>query len=102
MFVDALNRANKLAVQPEFYHPLANSCVTNLIDHIDKGRPKAVPRGYRTLMPGLLDSYFYDLNLVATSAKTFKETKEMAKVNWLVERYGDLEYFSAGIRQNMY
>jgi len=102
MFVDALQRANKLAVQPEFYHPLANSCVTNLIAHINTGRPNAVPGGYRTLMPGLLDGYFYDLKLIATSATTFKETKEMAKVNWLVERYGDLEYFSAGIRQNMY
>jgi len=102
MFVDALQRANQLAAKPEFYHPLTNSCVTNLIVHINKGRPKAVPREYRTLMPGLLDNYMYDLKLVATSAKTFKEAKEMAKVNWLVERYGDLEYFSAGIRQNMY
>jgi len=102
MFVEALKRANKLAAQPEFYHPLTNSCVTNLIDHINKGRPNAVPSGYRTLVPGLLDNHMYDLNLLATSAKTFKEAKEMAKVNWLVERYGDLEYFSAGIRQNMY
>jgi len=102
MFVDALQRANRLAAKPEFYHPLTNSCVTNLIAHINKGRPKAVPREYRTLMPGLLDNYMYDLKLVSTSAKTFKEAKEMAKVNWLVERYGDLEYFSAGIRQNMY
>jgi len=102
MFVDALRRANTLAAQPEFYHPITNSCVTNLIDHINKGRPNAVPSGYRTLMPGLLDNHMYDLQLVATTAKTFKEAKEMAKVNWLVERYGDLEYFSAGIRQNMY
>jgi len=102
MFVDALQRANQLVAKPEFYHPLSNSCVTNLITHINKGRPQAIPREYRTLMPGLLDSYFYDLKLVSTTAKTFKETKEMAKVNWLVERYGDLEYFSAGIRQNMY
>jgi len=102
MFVDALQRANKLAAKPEFYHPITNSCVTNLIDHINKGRPKAVPREYRTLIPGLLDSYMFDLKLVTTSVPTFKEAKELAKVNWLVERYGDLEYFSAGIRQNMY
>ena len=102
MFMEALRRANKLATQPEFYHPLTNSCVTNLIEHINKGRPNAVPSGYRTLVPGLLDQHMYDLKLIATSAKTFKETKEMARVNWLVERYGDLEYFSAGIRQNMH
>ncbi|MDR0522566.1 MAG: DUF4105 domain-containing protein [Planctomycetaceae bacterium] len=101
MFVDALQRANKLAVKPEFYHPLANSCVTNLIAHINKGRPQSVPREYRTVIPGLLDNYLFDLKLMAVKTKTFKETKENAKVNWLVEKYGDLEYFSAGIRQNM-
>ncbi|MDR0870109.1 MAG: DUF4105 domain-containing protein [Planctomycetaceae bacterium] len=102
MFVDALQRANKLAQKPEFYHPLRNSCVTNLITHINKGRPKAVPKEYRTLLPGLMDSYVYDLKLVDTTAKDFRTAKENAKVNWLVEKYGDLEYFSAGIRQNMY
>ena len=102
MFVDALRRANQLAVQPEFYHPLTNSCVTNLLDHINKGRPGAVPTGFRTVVAGLLDQHMFDLNLVATSAPTFREAREMAKVNWLVERYGDLEYFSAGIRQNMH
>ncbi|MDR3197226.1 MAG: DUF4105 domain-containing protein [Planctomycetaceae bacterium] len=102
MFVDALQRTNKLAEKPEFYHPLTNSCVTNLITHINKGRPKAIPKEYRTLLPGLMDHYVYDLKLVDTAAKTFQEAKENAKVNWLVEKFGDLEYFSAGIRQNMY
>ncbi|MDR1269538.1 MAG: DUF4105 domain-containing protein, partial [Planctomycetaceae bacterium] len=102
MFVDALQRANKLAEKPEFYHPLTNSCVTNLIGHINKGRPKAIPKEYRTFLPGLMDHYVYDLKLIDTTAKTFQETKENAKVNWLVEKFGDLEYFSAGIRQNMY
>ncbi|MGL4594008.1 MAG: DUF4105 domain-containing protein, partial [Thermoguttaceae bacterium] len=61
MFVDALQRANQLAAKPEFYHPITNSCVTNLIYHINKGRPKAIPREYRTLLPGLIDQYVYDL-----------------------------------------
>jgi hypothetical protein len=102
MFVDALQRANKLAKKPEFYHPLTNSCVTNLIGHINKGKPHAIPKDYRTLLPGLMDHYVYDLKLIDTTAKTFQEAKENAKVNWLVEKFGDLEYFSAGIRQNMY
>jgi hypothetical protein len=102
MFVDAIQRANKLAKKPEFYHPLTNSCVTNLIAHINKGRAKAIPKEYRTLLPGLMDHYVYDLKLIDTTAKTFQETKENAKINWLVEKFGDLEYFSAGIRQNMY
>ncbi len=102
MFLEAIQRANALAAKPEFYHPLKNSCVTNLIAHVNKARPNAIPKEYRTLLPGLMDNYLYDLKLIDTTASTFKESKENAKVNWLVEKYGDLEYFSAGIRQNMY
>ena len=102
MFLDAAYRTNTLAKKPEYYNVLTNSCVTNLIAHINKGRPKAVPKEYRTLIPGLIDNYLYDLGLVETQAKNFKEAKETAKVNWLVEKYGDHEYFSAGIRQGIY
>jgi hypothetical protein len=103
IFVDALQRANQLAAQPEFYHPVTNNCVTNLLVHINRGRPNAVPRSYRSaILPGLLDNYMYDLGLIVTPASTFREAKEIAKINWLIERYGDLEYFSAGIRQKMH
>ncbi|MDR2642702.1 MAG: DUF4105 domain-containing protein [Planctomycetaceae bacterium] len=102
MFVDALQRANKLAQKPEFYHPIRNSCVTNLIDHINKGRAKAIPANYRTLLPGLIGKYIFDLKLVDTNETDFKIVKENAKINWLVERFGDLEYFSAGIRNKTY
>ncbi|MDR3181878.1 MAG: DUF4105 domain-containing protein [Planctomycetaceae bacterium] len=101
MFIDAVNRANQLAQQPEFYHPLSNSCVTNLLTHINKARPNAVPKDFKTLAPGLLDRYMYDLKLMELAEPTFSATKEQAKVNRFVEKFGDLEYFSAGIRQNM-
>ncbi|GHT09745.1 hypothetical protein FACS1894170_00840 [Planctomycetales bacterium] len=101
MFLDALNRANQLAGKPEFYHPLTNSCVTNLLTHINKARPHAVPMDFKTVVPGLLDRYMYDLKLVDFAAPSFKDTREQAKVNRYVEKFGDLEYFSAGIRQNM-
>ncbi|MDR2344886.1 MAG: DUF4105 domain-containing protein [Planctomycetaceae bacterium] len=102
MFVDALRRANKLAEKPEFYHPIRNSCVTNLVDHINKGRPKAIPANYKTLLPGMIGKYVFDLKLVDTAETDFKVVKENAKINWLVERFGDLEYFSAGIRNKTY
>ncbi|MDR1925957.1 MAG: DUF4105 domain-containing protein [Planctomycetaceae bacterium] len=102
MFVDALQRANKLAAKPEFYHPVRNSCVTNLVDHINKGRPKAIPANHRTLFSGMLGKYVFDLKLVDTQETDFKVVNENAKINWLVERFGDLEYFSAGIRNKTY
>ncbi|MDR1478376.1 MAG: DUF4105 domain-containing protein [Planctomycetaceae bacterium] len=102
MFVDALQRANKIAQKPEFYHPIRNSCVTNLMNHINKGRPKAIPSSYRTLLPGMIGKYVFDLKLVDTNETDFSVVKENAKINWLVERFGDLEYFSAGIRNKTY
>ncbi|MDR1053705.1 MAG: DUF4105 domain-containing protein [Planctomycetaceae bacterium] len=102
MFVDALQRANKLAQKPEFYHPIRNSCVTNLVDHINKGRPKAIPTSYRTVLSGMIGKYAFDLKLVDTNETEFNVVKENAKINWLVERFGDLEYFSAGIRNKTY
>ncbi len=102
MFVDIMNRANKLSTQPEFYHTVKNNCTSNIIDHINKSKPNAVPSEYRTLFPGYLDHLLYDVKLVVTEASTFKEARNLAKINSLARQYGDTEYFSAGIRQNLY
>lgn len=102
VFVDVLNRVNKLAKEPEFYHTITNNCTTNIINHINKARPKAIPWEYRSLFPGLLDSLLYDLQLVETKADTFQEARSAAKINPFAELYGDSEYFSAGIRQALY
>lgn len=102
IFVDILNRANKLAVSPEFYKTVRNNCTTNIIDHINRVKPGAIPYEYRVLFPGLIDSFLFDIGLLENSKDTFKETKQAAKINSLAERYGNTEYFSAGIRQNIY
>ena len=101
MFLDMMNRANKLATQPEFYHTVRNNCASNVIAHINKARPNAVPREYRALFPGYLDHLLYDVDMIVTESKTFKEARGLAKINTLAREYGDTEYFSAGIRQNM-
>lgn len=102
IFVDVLNRANKLAQKPEFYKTVRNNCTTNVIDHINKARPGAIPYEYRVLFPGLIGSFLYDVNLIDKSSETFAETKQASKINSLAERYGNTEYFSAGIRQRLY
>ena len=102
MLLDILNRANKLSTQPEFYHSVRNNCTTNIIEHINKAKPNAVPREYRALFPGYLDHLLYDVDMVTTESSTFKEAKNLAKINSLAEQYGNTEYFSAGIRQNLF
>jgi len=102
LFLDIMNRANKLSTQPEFYHTVKNNCTSNIIAHVNNVRPNAIPREYRAILPGYLDHLLYDVNLIATDAPTFKEARSLAKINSLAEQYRNTEYFSAGIRQNLY
>ena len=102
MFLDIMNRTNTLSTQPEFYHTVKNNCTTNIIEHVNKVKPNAIPREYRTLFPGYLDQLLYDVNLLVTDVPTFQEARSLAKINFLAGQYGDTEYFSAGIRQNLY
>ena len=102
IFVDIMSRANKLSTQPEFYHTLKNNCTSNIIDHINRAKPNAIPKEYRTLFPGYLDHLLYDVKLISNDAPTFKEARSNAKINMLAQQYGNTEYFSAGIRQYLY
>ena len=102
MFLDIMNRANKLSTQPEFYHSIRNNCTTNIIAHINQAKPNAVPREYRALFSGYLDHLLYDVELITKEPSTFKEARSLAKINSLAQQYGNSEFFSAGIRQNLY
>ncbi|MGL4942331.1 MAG: DUF4105 domain-containing protein [Thermoguttaceae bacterium] len=102
VFESAAVRANTLAEKPEFYHGITNNCATNLFAHINYARAGAIPRDYRSRFPGVIDKLLFERKMIVTNAATFKEARENAKINWLAEQYGDIDYFSAGIRQNLF
>jgi len=97
LFLDMMARANKLAREPEFYDTLSNNCTTNIFEHVNRLHPGRVPYNYAILFPGLADRYVYDLGLIDTQL-SFEETKRLAKVNDLAERYYDSPAFSEQIR----
>jgi len=98
LFLDVLNRANKLAEEPEFYDTLANNCTTNIVSHINKLSPDRVPLDYRALLPGYSDELAYELGLLDTDL-SFEQTKLRARVNRLAYIHRDSEDFSRLIRQ---
>ena len=102
VFEGVLARANKLADKPEFYHAVTNNCATNLIAHINAARPGTIPRDFRARLPGRIDKLLFDRGLLQNATADFKTTRENARINWLAEKFGDIEYFSAGIRQHLY
>lgn len=97
LFIDVLNRVNKLAIDPEFYNTLRNNCTTNLVDHVNTIKPKRVAFGWRVLLPGFSDEYAYDLGLLDNRVP-FEDLKTIAHINDLAEMYYDDPSFSQKIR----
>ena len=64
LFVDVMQRVNKLYVDPEFYNSVRNNCTTNLVDHVNNLRPNRVAFGWRVLLPGFSAEYAYDIGLL--------------------------------------
>ena len=92
-----MERANKLAREPEFYDTFANNCTTNIFEHVNQLVPGRVPYNYAVLLPGLADRYVFDLGLIDTR-RSFEDTKRMARVNDVAELYYDSHEFSRRIR----
>jgi len=98
LLVDMLARVNKLAREPEFYNTITNNCTTNLVDHVNKLRPGAIPLDWRVIFPGHSDRLLFDLGLLVTQ-NSFEATRLRAKVNHRVALYKDSPDFSRLIRQ---
>ncbi len=64
LLVDMLQRANELQRVPENYDTINNNCTTNLVKHINKLRPGAIPNDLRVILPGHSDKFAYELGLL--------------------------------------
>ena len=92
-----LQRANKLAVQPEFYNTLTNTCTSNIVEHIDVIAPGRIPWSYKTYLPAYSDDLSFDLGLIDTSVPR-NQYRAAHQINALVLRYADSADFSKAIR----
>ena len=98
LFLDVVDRVNKLARQPEFYNTLTNNCTTNIVRHVNNLAPNKVPLDYRVLLPGYSDRLAYDLGLLDTPL-SYEEAREQARVTRLAYLYRDSPSFSQEIRR---
>ncbi len=65
LFKDILQRAEKLQVEPEFYHTIANNCASNMLYHLNKLAPSPVSKwDKRVIFSGLVDRIAYSLDVV--------------------------------------
>ncbi|MBI2826569.1 MAG: DUF4105 domain-containing protein [Planctomycetia bacterium] len=98
LFVDVMQRVNKLHDQPEYYNTLTNNCTTNLARHINDISPNRIRYDYRVLLPGYSDRLAYELGLIDT-ALPFAQAREQARVNKVAYVYRDSPAFSQSIRR---
>jgi Domain of unknown function (DUF4105) len=97
LFVSMLERANKLAVKPEFYNTLTNSCTTNLAMHINAITPGHIPYSYKVLMPAYSDELAWELGLIDNTIP-LDELRAKYLINEKALAYADDPFFSQRIR----
>ncbi len=95
-----LDRINKLADHPEWYHLLSNSCTVNIIRY-----SRAIGGPHRRfevkhLLNGWIDQYMYHLGIVDTSLG-FDELRARSHINDVARAVGDADDFSLQIRKSL-
>jgi hypothetical protein len=89
VFLDMIERANTLAIQPEFYNTLTNTCTTNIVRHVNAITPRRIPFSFKVLLPAYSDSLARDLGLVESGQR----------IDPIAQRAGIGADFSKVIRQ---
>jgi hypothetical protein len=103
MFVSMLERANKLATEPEFYNTLVNTCTTSIVGHVNEIAPKKVPWSFKVLMPAYSDELAYEIGLLDVETPdgrrlTLEEMRQKYLINERAEKFKDDPAFSMKIR----
>ena len=99
LFLVYLDRINKLADHPEFYHLLSNSCTINIVRYANSaGRTGSFD--YRHLLNGFIDRYIYSAGLVDNTLP-FDELRRLSRINGAAEAAGDVPDFSQRIRASL-
>lgn len=97
LFVSMLTRANKLAVEPEFYNTLTNTCTTNIVAQVNEIVPDRVPFSYKVLMPGYSDGLAQKIGLIDNSIP-LEQLRAKYLINDRAEKYASDPLFSQRIR----
>lgn len=97
LFVSMLERANKLATEPEFYNTLTSTCTTNLVAHVNDIVPGRVPFSYKVLMPAYSDELARAIGLIDDSL-SIEDLRAKYRINDRAELYADDPLFSEKIR----
>jgi hypothetical protein len=100
LFLDMIERTNKLKDQPEFYNTLTNTCTTNIVSHVNKLRNEDIfLLNPKILFPEYSDALAFKLGLIDTDL-SFEQARRKYLINEKALKYADSPDFSRKIRNN--
>lgn len=99
VFVEMLERANKLADEPEFYNTLTNNCTSNIVRHVNTISPR-IPFSYKIILPAYSDELAYDVGLIPTD-RPFEAVQAAHRIDGIAQRLGVGSDFSKVIRTSL-
>ena len=98
LFVEMMQRANKLRNEPEFYNTLTNNCTTNILAHVNSIASRKIPYGREVLLPGYADELAERLGLIDTDLP-IDEARRKYRINDRARSAYNDERFSVKIRE---
>lgn len=79
LFLEYINKANRLNHKPVWYNTYVSNCTTILFDLMEHAVGE-IPRDYRITFPGLIPNYLYDKKVLDNSI-TLEQWKDKAHIN---------------------
>jgi hypothetical protein len=99
-FVDMTMRAEKLAVDPEFYDTFTSSCSSNIIRHVNTIAPGQIRAGIGTILPGFSDRVAWKLGMI-DSDLPLERIRDVYRVGAAAQSVPLDDEFSRAIRRNL-
>ena len=93
LFLEYINKANRLNHKPVWYNTYVSNCTTILFDLMEHAVGE-IPRDYRVTLPGLIPNYLYDKKVLDNSI-TLDQWKEKAHINAKIKDIHDIHRLSS-------
>lgn len=100
VFLDMMQRADKLSRHPELYDTLTNSCNSNIVRHVNTISPGRIRSGVRTALPGFADRVAHEAGLIDAEL-SLEEARETFRIDAIARRFPLDDNFSRAIRAQL-
>lgn len=97
LFLSMVERLNAISEKPEFYNSISNTCMTNIMSHVNAFSTIKIPLRPAIVLPAYSDRLMHESGLLDTDLP-FTEAKALYHINARALKYSESPDFSRRIR----